>query len=136
MAVLAVACSLPAGASAGTTTLKGETDTHGIVAFELKRKPSGVRKVVHFRWRDFPIGCYDGPHEHRGEFYPPWSLVSERGFHERAELVEPNRTGFAEVYGSFPRDWRHAKGTLEVSGDTSEWDDCQSGVIGWSAKRI
>jgi hypothetical protein len=136
MVAVAAALALPAGAPAATTTLKGKLEDGGRVAFELKRKANGSRQIVRWRWHDLPVECADGSHAHDGKFKPPWLAVTGRSFYEMAVLDEQGRSGFAEVEGSFPRTWKRARGTLQVSGDTVEWDDCESGVVKWTAKRV
>ncbi len=135
---VALAILLPSEALAGTSTLKGKLETttgEGRVAFELKRKANGTRKVLHWRWRDLPIECAEGSRMHTGEFLDGGLRVSEeRSFYGRG-LYQENPNNVAEVSGSFPESWRNAEGTFEVSGDTSQGTGCKSGVVDWTARR-
>lgn len=133
---VAVAFALPSGAAAGTATFKGKLATGGTVSFELKRKPDGRRKVVDWRWHNLPITCAKGGEQaFDGQFKHYPLKVTKRSFHGRAVPDKPGREGFAEVFGSFPNDWGHSSGTFQVSGDTSVGQDCESGVVNWSATK-
>ena len=135
---LVLAILLCAEAPAATPkTLKGDLETGGRVAFELKRTAGGQRKVVRWRWKNLPITCAKGKSvKHDGVFQRyPLKVEKDRSFEGRA-VRKPPQKGFAEVNGSFASDsWKRASGTFQVSGDTSQGTKCESGVVNWTAKR-
>lgn len=136
---LAIALALPAGAGAGTRSYKGDFTTGGVAKFEMRRNEQGVRKIVHWRWHNLPITCAQGERQHYGEFLKSRLPVTKGSFHGEGDYRDPEyptRTGSAVVQGSFPKNWRAANGTFQVSGDTSRWDDCDTGVVQWTANRL
>ncbi len=137
---MALAILLPGEALAGTSTLKGKLETatgEGRVAFELKRKANGTRKVVRWRWKELPITCDQGDRTHSDYFkHYPLKVAQDRSFYGKGLRDRRHPEDYAEVTGSFPaHTWRNASGTFEVSGDTSQGTNCDSGVVNWTAKR-
>jgi hypothetical protein len=143
LAAVLIALAVPAAADAATRSYKGSFKvsgkTTGIARFEMRTNDRGIRKIAHWRWRNLPLVCANGPQRHDGYFEPPPILVDEtqegRTFSKRAE-DQMNPENFAEVHGSFPGSWKRATGTFQVAGDTGVGDDCQSGVVSWSANRL
>ena len=136
---LAAALAVPPTAMAGAPTFKGKLTGGGRVAFELKRNERGVRKVENWRWHDLRITCKSKPgqtFQHDGRFRDYVMQVSERHFYAQLTSTEPPLNSVT-VDGSFPTDWRHAEGTIQLSGDTHWGDYCSSGgPINWTATKI
>jgi hypothetical protein len=127
--------TLPASADAGLRSYSGMFDNGGVAKFEMKITDSGARKIVRWRWRDVPINCTskEDPKRDSGYFEKPWLPVVEasRTFEGHAT----NGSDTADVEGMFPKNWRHAQGTLKVDKTTTN-GTCSTDFQSWQADRL
>src|SRR5688572_16316479 len=130
LAGLAISGSAPA--KDGPTYKGPISDSKGKIEFSVERH-KGARRVMHFHANGLPYTCPDGNVE-RASFGLKRMRVREREFAGYTYFGDFRGSEFAEVEGRLRRHGR-ARGIVTYQDGFDGVGICESGDIGWSAKR-
>ena len=139
---LTVAVGLVAPANAGTQTkdYNGTFEPGGTLSFTVKPTDNG-KKVVKFKFFNFPVQCTTGPETTSGNL--KFAIkVENKAFEARAQSTSPGAESKLALTGKL-KGGGQAVGTLKVKGenvlindppDTRE--DCSSPHTDWTASTV
>jgi len=141
VATTAVALAAPSAAEAGkTTSYDGAFAPSGALQFDVKQTSNG-KKVLKFRWTDFPLACRGGPETSSSRLRFAVD-VSQKRFRTSAVDDQDHPGALLKLNGKLIGQ-DAAVGSMRIRGDrvpidrgTDKRKQCDSGRLRWTATAL
>ena len=138
LTALAVTAVAAPSAQAAERKYEGAFVPSGTLSFVVKKSGDG-KKVVNYRWDDFPLDCRGG--DEKSSSFLEFSIRVRRGKFSTVAVDNPDNPGARLQLEGRLIGRNNAKGTMRLEGrrvpvDGPGRENCDSGRLNWTAARV